>query len=67
MYVRVACLEEKADACLQIPSDIHITFNPTTLLEVTFPQTNGKAITLHAGVQLPRNGYTIVLDAPFPC
>ncbi|THU84051.1 PEBP-like protein [Dendrothele bispora CBS 962.96] len=38
-----------------IPEDIEINFNPSVLLEVTFPQPSGKSITLHAGVQLPRN------------
>ncbi|KAF8061715.1 PEBP-like protein [Lyophyllum atratum] len=38
-----------------IPADLSITFNPRFLLEVTFPQTSGRAITLHAGIQLPRN------------
>ncbi|KAL0960897.1 hypothetical protein HGRIS_005906 [Hohenbuehelia grisea] len=38
-----------------IPADLAITFNPSALLEVTFPQTSGPAITLHAGIQLPRN------------
>lgn len=40
----------------QIPGDLHINFRPTELLEVTFPQTSSRSITLHAGVQLPRNG-----------
>lgn len=38
-----------------IPSDVHITFNPSVLLEVTFPQPSGPSITIHAGEQLPRN------------
>ncbi|KAG5728062.1 OV-16 antigen [Termitomyces sp. T112] len=38
-----------------IPSDLFINFNPTALLEVTFPQPACKPITLHAGIQLPRN------------
>ncbi|PPQ74848.1 hypothetical protein CVT24_002906 [Panaeolus cyanescens] len=37
-----------------IPQDIHITFNPQTLLEVTFPQSGAPPITIHAGEQLPR-------------
>jgi len=37
-----------------IPADIHFTFNPQFLLEVTFPEATGP-ITLRAGVQLPRN------------
>lgn len=39
----------------KIPGDLHINFRPTELLEVTFPQASGSSITLHAGVQLPRN------------
>jgi len=38
-----------------IPTDLHITFNPTALLEVTFPETGSRPITLHAGEQLRRN------------
>ncbi|KAF9474314.1 hypothetical protein BDN70DRAFT_915354 [Pholiota conissans] len=39
-----------------IPGNISLTFEPKVLLEVTFPQTvPQKPITLHAGVQLPRN------------
>jgi len=38
-----------------IPSNIALTFNPKVLLEVTFPETTGRPITLHAGIQLPRN------------
>ncbi|KAF9446376.1 PEBP-like protein [Macrolepiota fuliginosa MF-IS2] len=38
-----------------IPTDIEITFNPTALLEVTFPETGSNPITIHAGEQLPRN------------
>ncbi|KAH0586633.1 hypothetical protein H2248_007851 [Termitomyces sp. 'cryptogamus'] len=38
-----------------IPQDLFINFNPTALLEVTFPQPTGNSITLSAGVQLPRN------------
>ncbi|KAF9558729.1 PEBP-like protein [Agrocybe pediades] len=32
-----------------------MTFDPKVLLEVTFPQTTGRPITLHAGIHLPRN------------
>ncbi|KAG6872122.1 hypothetical protein C0995_012776 [Termitomyces sp. Mi166 len=39
----------------QIPTDLFINFNPKALLEVTFPQPTGEPITLHAGIQLPRN------------
>ncbi|KAI0345221.1 PEBP-like protein [Trametopsis cervina] len=38
-----------------IPEDIRLPFHPTTLLEVTFPQISGRAVPVHAGVQLPRN------------
>ncbi|KAF8148255.1 phosphatidylethanolamine-binding protein [Crassisporium funariophilum] len=38
-----------------LPGDISLAFNPKVLLEVTFPQTSGRPITLHAGLQLPRN------------
>ncbi|KAF9045299.1 PEBP-like protein [Panaeolus papilionaceus] len=38
-----------------IPRDLHITFNPRGLLEVTFPQAAGASpITIHAGEQVPR-------------
>ncbi|KAF5376833.1 hypothetical protein D9757_008895 [Collybiopsis confluens] len=39
----------------QIPEDIFFTFDPTVLLEVTLPQPSGESITLHAGINLPRN------------
>ncbi|TFK22936.1 PEBP-like protein [Coprinopsis marcescibilis] len=38
-----------------IPEDLAIKFQPSSLLEVSFPQAAGRAITLKAGVQLPRN------------
>ncbi|KAI0315812.1 PEBP-like protein [Amylostereum chailletii] len=38
-----------------IPTDIDITFNPTVLLEVTFPETSAPSIAVTASVQLPRN------------
>ncbi|KXN88546.1 OV-16 antigen [Leucoagaricus sp. SymC.cos] len=38
-----------------IPADLSIKFDPTALLEVTFPQANARPITIHAGQQLPRN------------
>jgi hypothetical protein len=40
----------------QIPEAIKLSFDPKVLLEVTFPQTAARPITLHAGIQLPRNG-----------
>ncbi|KAJ8518289.1 hypothetical protein ONZ45_g4627 [Pleurotus djamor] len=44
-----------AFANANIPEDLSITFNPSTLLEVSLPQASGSPITLHAGVQLPRD------------
>ncbi|KAF5360966.1 hypothetical protein D9756_004548 [Leucocoprinus leucothites] len=38
-----------------IPTDLSITFDPTALLEVTFPEPNARPITIHAGQQLPRD------------
>ncbi|KAF8199075.1 PEBP-like protein [Pholiota molesta] len=38
-----------------IPEAIKFSFDPKVLLEVTFPQTAARPITLHAGIQLPRN------------
>ncbi|KAJ3567083.1 hypothetical protein NP233_g6598 [Leucocoprinus birnbaumii] len=40
---------------IYIPEDISINFNPTALLEVTFPEPGARPITIHAGQQLPRN------------
>ena len=37
---------------LQIPEDTNIIFNPTTLLEVQFPQANGSAVKVKAGAQV---------------
>lgn len=39
----------------QIPEDLSINFEPTALLQVTFPQGDSDPITLHAGVQLRRD------------
>lgn len=39
----------------QIPEDLSINFEPTALLQVTFPQRGSDPITLHAGVQLRRD------------
>jgi phosphatidylethanolamine-binding protein len=41
---------------IQIPSDLAISFDPSVLLEVSLPQPSGELITLHTGIQLPRNG-----------
>jgi len=38
-----------------IPRDAAITFNPSILLEVVFPQTSGRPVVLKAGEQLTRN------------
>ncbi|KAF9468739.1 phosphatidylethanolamine-binding protein, partial [Collybia nuda] len=38
-----------------IPRDLTIAFNPTALLEVSLPQATGAPITLHAGIQVPRD------------
>ncbi|EJC98052.1 PEBP-like protein [Fomitiporia mediterranea MF3/22] len=38
-----------------IPANASITFDPTTLLEVSFPQASGPQVNVTAGVQLPRN------------
>ncbi|KAL0578565.1 hypothetical protein V5O48_003415 [Marasmius crinis-equi] len=38
-----------------IPEDLGINFNPQALLEVSFTEPDDSVITLHAGVQLPRN------------
>ncbi|KAF5362920.1 hypothetical protein D9758_007092 [Tetrapyrgos nigripes] len=56
VYGQDTCLKEVKSAfeAANIPEDISITFDPTVLLEVTLPQTSGDSITLHAGVQVPR-------------
>ncbi|KIM44804.1 hypothetical protein M413DRAFT_25227 [Hebeloma cylindrosporum] len=46
---------KKAFNNAQIPGNLTLAFNPKVLLEVTFPQLSGTPITLHAGIQLPRN------------
>ncbi|THU84050.1 hypothetical protein K435DRAFT_870675 [Dendrothele bispora CBS 962.96] len=38
-----------------IPTDLGAPFNPSVLLEVTFPENDTAPITLHAGLQVPRN------------
>ncbi|EKM75533.1 hypothetical protein AGABI1DRAFT_132198 [Agaricus bisporus var. burnettii JB137-S8] len=45
----------RAFADANIPEDLSINFEPTALLQVTFPQRGSDPITLHAGVQLPRD------------
>ncbi|KAI0060349.1 PEBP-like protein [Artomyces pyxidatus] len=40
---------------MKIPEDIHLTFDPTVLLKVTFPETKAPPIHLTAGIHLPRN------------
>ncbi|KAJ7042166.1 PEBP-like protein [Mycena alexandri] len=46
---------EKAFNAADIPTDLEIVFKPTALLEVSLPQVTGRPITLHAGIQVPRN------------
>ncbi|KAF9482593.1 PEBP-like protein [Pholiota conissans] len=46
---------KRAFSNANIPETIKFAFDPKVLLEVTFPQTSAKPITLHAGIQLPRN------------
>ncbi|KAJ6475041.1 PEBP-like protein [Mycena vitilis] len=46
---------EKAFTAANLPADLTIVFKPTALLEVSLPQTSGPPITLHAGIQVPRN------------
>ncbi|KAF7368692.1 hypothetical protein MVEN_00193700 [Mycena venus] len=45
----------KAFKAADIPTDLDIVFRPTALLEVSLPQAAGPPITLHAGIQVPRN------------
>ncbi|KAJ7674027.1 PEBP-like protein [Mycena polygramma] len=46
---------KKAFTAADIPTDLGIVFNPTALFEVSLPQATGAPITLHAGVNVPRN------------
>ncbi|KAJ7625383.1 PEBP-like protein [Mycena polygramma] len=46
---------EKAFTAANLPANLTIVFKPTALLEVSLPQTTGPPITLHAGIQVPRN------------
>jgi len=46
---------EQAFNNANIPTDLHITFNPAALLEVTFPEAGSRPITLSAGEQVPRD------------
>ncbi|KAJ7154355.1 PEBP-like protein [Mycena crocata] len=46
---------KKAFKAANIPEDLAIVFKPTALLEVSLPQAAGPPITLHAGIQVPRN------------
>ncbi|KAJ7643973.1 PEBP-like protein [Roridomyces roridus] len=52
--VSIADVEE-AFVAANIPEDLHITFEPTALLEVSLPQATGSLITLKAGIQVPQN------------
>ncbi|KAJ7274229.1 PEBP-like protein [Mycena rebaudengoi] len=45
---------KRAFDAANIPANLAITFNPTALLEVSLPQASGPPITLHAGIQVPR-------------
>ncbi|KAI0345130.1 PEBP-like protein [Trametopsis cervina] len=38
-----------------IPANAEITFNPSVVLEVTFPQASARPVAVHAGIHLPRN------------
>lgn len=40
---------------LKIPSDAHLTFNPTSLFEVIFSEPASPPVRLKAGIQLKRN------------
>ena len=47
---------------IQIPANADVTFNPTTLLEVSFPQAAADTVNVIAGVQLARNrSYSFLL------
>ncbi|KAJ7314242.1 PEBP-like protein [Mycena albidolilacea] len=46
---------KRAFNAANIPNDLDIVFRPTALLEVSLPQAAGAPITLHAGIQVPRN------------
>jgi hypothetical protein len=53
--------DDHRDLDKQIPVDLSIKFDPRALLDVTFPQESGNPITLKAGVQLPRNGVSLII------
>ncbi|KAJ7095724.1 PEBP-like protein [Mycena belliarum] len=38
-----------------IPADLALAFKPTALLDVSLPQASGRPLTLHAGIQVPRD------------
>ncbi|EKM75532.1 hypothetical protein AGABI1DRAFT_116362 [Agaricus bisporus var. burnettii JB137-S8] len=46
---------KRAFEAADIPADLSLNFNPTALLEVTFPESDGNDITIHAGQQVPRD------------
>ncbi|KAE9402302.1 PEBP-like protein [Gymnopus androsaceus JB14] len=50
----LAAVKAAFDAA-DLPEDIFFTFDPSVLLEVTFPEASGKDIVLHAGIHVPRN------------
>lgn len=53
-----ALLSSSLTVC-QITRDIQLPFHPKVLFDVTFPEPSGHPTTLHAGIQLPRNGELI--------
>ncbi|KAJ7021584.1 PEBP-like protein [Mycena alexandri] len=55
---------DAAFAAANLPANLDITFKPTALLEVSLPQATGPPITLHAGIQVPRNGNTDTAGPP---
>ncbi|KAI0265599.1 PEBP-like protein [Gloeopeniophorella convolvens] len=63
-----------------VPADTHFTFNPSVLLEVTFPDPGAAPVNVKAGEQVPKNvtagtpsfglrfpdfGLTSILEEPF--
>ncbi|TFK69553.1 PEBP-like protein [Pluteus cervinus] len=45
----------RAFTTANIPTNLNIRFNPTSLLQVDFPQSASRPVAIHAGIQLPRN------------
>jgi len=46
----------------QIPQDLSIFFDPSALLEVTFPEPDASPITIHAGQQMPRDSMLYLIS-----